>query len=76
MILQTLSKNIGPGSTVLDVGCGSGYLSAALARMVKPGGKVYGIDIVPGLVYLSNENANKDDPHMLSSGELSFLVSG
>jgi len=72
--LETLSKNIGPGSTVLDVGCGSGYLSAALARMVKPGGKVYGIDIVPGLVYLSNENANKDEPHMLSSGELSFLV--
>jgi SAM-dependent methyltransferase len=45
--LKTLAREragIGPGAKVLDVGCGFGLESLRLARLVRPGGKVTGID--------------------------------
>ena len=41
-----------PGSSILDVGCGSGWLSEYFARL---GYVVKGIDISPGLVEMSRE---------------------
>jgi len=57
----------------LDVGCGSGYLTAALGRFVqarkdKSGGNVYGIDIYPRLVDLARENILKEDGDLIESG--------
>ncbi len=37
--------NIPKGATVADIGAGSGYITALLARRVGPGGKVYANDI-------------------------------
>jgi SAM-dependent methyltransferase len=36
---------IGPGSSVLDVGCGPGYASLDLAQLVGRGGRVVGVDL-------------------------------
>ena len=36
---------LAPGESVLDVGCGPGYLAAEMARTVGQGGHVHGIDI-------------------------------
>ena len=41
--LVTLS-GAAPGDRVLDVGCGTGYLTGRVARAVGPGGSVVGID--------------------------------
>jgi protein-L-isoaspartate(D-aspartate) O-methyltransferase len=49
-----------PGAKVLDVGSGSGYLSAVLHHLVGPTGKVVGIDHIPELVDWSVENLKKD----------------
>ena len=38
------SAGIGPGQTVLDVGCGPGYGSVDLAELVGPSGRVVAID--------------------------------
>jgi len=41
-ILASLA--VQPGQTVLDAGCGNGYMSKELSRLVGPGGKVYALD--------------------------------
>ena len=40
---------IAPTATVLDLGCGPGYLSEVLGELV-PGGRVLGVDVDPGLL--------------------------
>jgi len=53
---------------VLDVGSGSGYLTACLGRMIGLGGKVIGIDVVRELVDWANTNLNKHEKELLTSG--------
>jgi ubiquinone/menaquinone biosynthesis C-methylase UbiE len=44
------------GSTVADIGAGSGYYTIRLARIVGPMGKVYASDIQPGMIALIQQN--------------------
>lgn len=52
--LEYLIKNCVPGKRVLDVGCGSGYLTACFCELLQvhkyPKSRVVGIDIYSGLV--------------------------
>lgn len=43
---------VAPGSTVADVGAGSGYFTERLAQLVGTAGRVYATDIQPGMVRL------------------------
>ena len=47
---------IARGSTVADVGAGSGYFTVRMAKIVGPTGKVYASDIQPGMLTLLREN--------------------
>lgn len=38
-----------PGLKVLELGSGSGYLTALVAELVRPGGRVVGVELDPGL---------------------------
>jgi len=52
-----------PGARVLDVGSGSGYLTAVLFHLVSSDsqpGKVVGIEHIPELVEWSIQNLKKD----------------
>ena len=40
-----LAELVGPGDTVVDAGCGMGFFSLGLARLVGPGGRVLAIDL-------------------------------
>lgn len=42
-----------PGDAVLDVACGTGTLSAALARQVGPFGRVVGLDLTPTMIRIA-----------------------
>ncbi|XP_068109488.1 protein-L-isoaspartate(D-aspartate) O-methyltransferase-like isoform X2 [Hyperolius riggenbachi] len=72
--LELLEDKLVEGATALDVGSGSGYLTACFARMVGPTGKVIGIDHIDQLVQDSMRNVQKDDPTLLSSGRIRFVV--
>jgi ubiquinone/menaquinone biosynthesis C-methylase UbiE len=49
-----------PGQQVADLGCGSGYYSRRIARLVAPEGKVYGVDIQPEMLRMLEEGARKE----------------
>ena len=42
---QIIGPFVGEGMTVADIGCGMGYFSVAMAKMVGPKGKVLAIDL-------------------------------
>jgi protein-L-isoaspartate(D-aspartate) O-methyltransferase len=71
--LQWLSSGLQPGSRVLDVGCGSGYLTACFAELVRGGGgRVFGIDHIDGLVALSERNIQAGNPDLLAEGTVAL----
>jgi trans-aconitate methyltransferase len=47
------------GETVIDLGCGGGATTLAIAQAVAPSGKVMGVDISPDLVSAARERAVK-----------------
>ena len=53
------AAQIKPGDRVLEVGCGTGTLSLAAKRKAGESGKVHGIDIIPGMIELSKQKAEK-----------------
>jgi len=48
-----------PGMTVVDPGCGFGYLSLPLARMVGPRGRVVSVDVEPRAVTRLRQRAQR-----------------
>jgi SAM-dependent methyltransferase len=47
---------IAPGSTALDVGCGTGRALPALRDAVGPGGLVIGMDLTPQMLHVAHAN--------------------
>jgi len=45
------------GDYVLEAGCGTGTLTLEAKRKAGPSGKVFGIDIIPGMIDLSRQKA-------------------
>ncbi|XP_054909499.1 l-isoaspartyl protein carboxyl methyltransferase, like isoform X2 [Poeciliopsis prolifica] len=72
--LELLSDKLIEGATALDVGSGSGYLTACFARMTGPTGRVIGIEHIEELVQKSIENVQNDDSELLSSGRIRLVV--
>jgi ribosomal protein L11 methyltransferase len=59
LCLQTLEARLEPGQNVIDVGCGSGILSIAAARL--GAGKVVGVDIDREAIPIARENARLNE---------------
>jgi ubiquinone/menaquinone biosynthesis C-methylase UbiE len=59
-----------PGDCILEVGCGTGTLTLAAKRQAGPSGKAFGIDVIPGMIELSQRKAaqaNEDITFQLGS---------
>jgi len=48
-----------PGNKILDIGSGSGWTTALLARLTGPEGQVYAVEVVPELVDFGRGNCQK-----------------
>ena len=66
--IELLLPQLRPGASVLDVGVGSGFLAAAFAQLVGEAGLVTGIDRLPALVQLAEENLRRHDASRLRTG--------
>lgn len=62
------------GNTALDVGCGSGYLTAVMAHLVGPAGRVTGIDHLDSLVNMARTNIKKSEGALLESGQIKLIT--
>ncbi|XP_052183496.1 protein-L-isoaspartate O-methyltransferase 1-like isoform X2 [Diospyros lotus] len=73
--LELLEENLKPGMHALDVGSGTGYLTACFALMVGPEGHAVGVEHIPELVDSSVENIQKSAAAtLLKEGSLSVHV--
>ena len=51
--------DVKPGERVLDVGCGSGVVTRALAERIAPGGQAVGLDVSAALLNIARELADE-----------------
>jgi 2-polyprenyl-3-methyl-5-hydroxy-6-metoxy-1,4-benzoquinol methylase len=75
--LRLLAPWVRPGMKVLDLGCGMGYFTLGLARLVGPEGRVYAIDIQRRMLDLTLRRARRAGlaervtPTLVAPGDLS-----
>lgn len=73
--LELLEEHLKPGMHALDVGSGTGYLTACFAMMVGAQGRVVGVEHIPELVASSIEHINQSAASsLLKDGSLSVHV--
>jgi ubiquinone/menaquinone biosynthesis C-methylase UbiE len=58
--LMIANLGVKRGMTICDMGCGNGFYTLKLAKMVGEEGHVYGVDIQPEMLALLNERADKE----------------
>lgn len=74
--LEILSDHLKEGAKALDVGSGSGYLTACMALMVGPQGKAVGIDHIKELVddSIVNTKKNPELGQLLETGQITLVT--
>mmetsp|Transcript_49873 Transcript_49873/g.156088 ORF Transcript_49873/g.156088 Transcript_49873/m.156088 type:complete len:225 (-) Transcript_49873:177-851(-) len=76
MCLDALADHLKPGSKALDVGSGTGYLTACMAIMVGFSGKAVGVEHVPQLVQQSISNIKADGKEYLLDSKSLIMIEG
>eukprot|EP00897_Mesotaenium_endlicherianum_P007353 jgi/Mesen1/6646/ME000340S05808 len=74
--LELLASHLKPGMRALDVGSGTGYLTACMAAMVGPEGRAVGVEHIPELVEgaVGDVKNVTDVAPLLEKGVLTFHV--
>eukprot|EP01098_Paradermamoeba_levis_P015586 TRINITY_DN799_c0_g7_i1.p1 TRINITY_DN799_c0_g7~~TRINITY_DN799_c0_g7_i1.p1 ORF type:complete len:364 (+),score=109.20 TRINITY_DN799_c0_g7_i1:107-1093(+) len=70
--LDLLSDKLRPGARVLEIGSGSGYLTACFSVLVGEKGRVYAIELIPELIEKAKKNISEDNPSLLNN--ISFFA--
>ena len=74
--MEWLESKLRPGASVLDVGCGSGYLCATFYELVKKSdgsANVVGIEHIKGLAQFSVDNLSKSYSKQLKDGSIKIF---
>ena len=56
VMIMTHALELQPGEKVFEIGTGSGYQSAIIAKIIGPKGKVITTEVVPELVHFAKQN--------------------
>ena len=59
VMIMTHVLELEPGENVFEIGTGSGYQAAIIAKIVGPKGKVITTEVVPELVHFAKDNLRK-----------------
>ncbi|MHC1630391.1 MAG: class I SAM-dependent methyltransferase [Methanoculleaceae archaeon] len=57
---RIIEPYISPGDTVLDIGCGPGYFTCHMARLVGGTGRVIAVDVQEGMLQLLRQKAERE----------------
>ena len=73
--LEVMKDHLKKGTKALDIGCGSGYLLVAFAKLMQESNaKVYGVEHIPELVNMSIQNISKHYKHYIDSGKINIIL--
>ena len=72
--MELLEDILKPGDKILDIGSGSGYLTACFALMLGKSGKVFGIEHIEELIEMSKDNIAKNHMELLESKRIEFIL--
>lgn len=56
---QTLQPYVTPGSTALDIGCGPGFFTLPMAKLVGPEGRVIAADLQQSMLNITRRRAKR-----------------
>src|SRR3990167_4740201 len=59
VMIMTHALELQPGEKVFEIGTGSGYQAAIIAKIIGPKGKVITTEVVPELVHFAKQNLKK-----------------
>jgi ubiquinone/menaquinone biosynthesis C-methylase UbiE len=71
---RRLADLLRPGMSVLDVGCGTGAITAGIAQAVQPGGSVVGIDVSTELIGRAQTRSEHQENLSFELADVASLV--
>ena len=72
--LEALKDYLTEGSTALDIGFGSGYLTVAMSKMMNNKGCVIGIEHIKDLYDFGYQNISKHHKNLIDSGSIELIL--
>ena len=72
--LELLKDFLTEGSTVLDIGFGSGYLTVAMSKMMNDKGKVIGIEHIKDLYNWGIGNMSKNHKNLIDNKTIELIL--
>jgi len=72
--LEALKDYLTEGSTALDIGFGSGYLTVAMSKMMNDKGCVIGIEHIKDLYDFGYQNISKHHKNLIDNGSIELIL--
>ena len=72
--LEALKDYLTEGSTALDIGFGSGYLTVAMSKMMNDKGCVIGIEHIKDLYDFGYQNISKHHKNLMDGGSIELIL--